>query len=312
MLKIRIKGSKINLSKFKNSILIYDKIGKKFLKLIEIDKKMEIDKINLSKIKNFDLLICFGSGKTIDKIKIFSMKFKKDYIVIPTSLSSDVITSPTISLKFKRTVKSIFYRLPKMVIISKEIIEKAPQETIKAGVCDCIAKISSVKDWEIANEIINEKIIKKAHYLALKCAKNSLENIQKIINGNIKKLMKSFEYSGLAAHYAKSSRPISGSEHNFSHAIDLFSKYKSLHGFQVGLGTIISRRLQQENDYKDLIEIFRDHNIPTSYKEIKIPQKYLVLALMKAKYVRKRFTVLNTIRITKSFANKLLKELKII
>jgi glycerol-1-phosphate dehydrogenase [NAD(P)+] len=38
--------------------------------------------------------------------------------------------------------------------------------------------------------------------------------------------------------FAGSSRPVSGSEHLFSHALDYFAEKKNLHGLQVALGTV--------------------------------------------------------------------------
>lgn len=316
MLKIKIDKNISNLKKFKECIIIIDEISEKYLKNIVIDETTKFLKItsNINKdvLKFSKYVIGFGTGKTLDFVKYISYEIKKDFILIPTSLSSDVAFTPTISIKRKKSVNSIFYKLPKLIIINKKITFSSSKDTIKAGLCDALAKFVALKDWEIANEKIKEEINEKSYKYSLKCAKIAYRNFNKVINGKIKFLVKSFKYSGISAYLAKSSRPISGSEHNFSHSIDLFSSKKSLHGYQVGLGSIIMRNLQVGYDDLNFLEIFKENKIPTNYKEIGIPKKDILNCFLKSKYIRKRYTILNTIRITKNFAKNLLKKLKII
>jgi len=49
--------------------------------------------------------------------------------------------------------------------------------------------------------------------------------------------------SGVAMSIAGSSRPASGGEHKFSHALDRLAPGKALHGESCGIGTIISMYL---------------------------------------------------------------------
>ncbi len=55
--------------------------------------------------------------------------------------------------------------------------------------------------------------------------------------------MKSLFSSGMAISIAGSSRPASGSEHKFSHALDKIAKKPALHGEQCGVGTIMMMSL---------------------------------------------------------------------
>ena len=45
--------------------------------------------------------------------------------------------------------------------------------------------------------------------------------------------------SGMAISIAGNSRPASGSEHKFSHALDMIAPKPALHGEQCGVGTIM-------------------------------------------------------------------------
>src|SRR5256886_17639739 len=53
--------------------------------------------------------------------------------------------------------------------------------------------------------------------------------------------------SGVAMSIAGSSRPASGSEHKFSHALDRIAKKPGLHGEQCGVGTIMMMYLHAGN-----------------------------------------------------------------
>ena len=83
-----------------------------------------------------------------------------------------------------------------------------------------------------------------------------------------KKLVKALIGSGISIAVAHSSRPASGSEHLFSHALDTIkNKYElkidSLHGEQCGVGTIAIAQLYHEEGRLDLESI---EKIKTSLK----------------------------------------------
>ena len=120
-----------------------------------------------------------------------------------------------------------------------------------------------------------------------------------------------------------SSRPCSGSEHLFSHALDVLVKKPALHGEQVGLGALPCLYLyNKHNTYSYGIEwefmkqIFQKIKLPTNSKEIKIGKKYLITALGSvAKRIGKergRFTILEYLEINKKDAEKCLKDVGII
>ena len=120
-----------------------------------------------------------------------------------------------------------------------------------------------------------------------------------------------------------SSRPCSGSEHNFSHALDLLLGEKNkqigtrsvslqpLHGEQVALGTIISVYLQG-GDWKRIKNIMEKFGLPTNAEEMEISDEVAVKALHMAKNMRKRYTILNKYNLSKAECRKILKKCEII
>ena len=99
--------------------------------------------------------------------------------------------------------------------------------------------------------------------------------------------------SGVAMSIAGSSRPASGGEHKFSHALDRLAPGKGLHGEQCGIGTIITMYLHG-GDWRGIRASLRTIGAPVTPKEIGIDDEIAVQALLEAKNTRpERFTLLD-------------------
>ena len=86
---------------------------------------------------------------------------------------------------------------------------------------------------------------------------------------------------GMAISIAGSSRPASGSEHLFSHALDKILDKPALHGEQCGLGTIMMMYLHG-GDWKAIQESLKSVQAPTTAKELNIADEDIIEALMMA------------------------------
>ena len=110
---------------------------------------------------------------------------------------------------------------------------------------------------------------------------------------------------GVAMSIAGSSRPCSGSEHLFSHALDRVAPKPALHGEQCGVGAIMMAYLQKKN-WRMLREKLKLLDAPTSAEELGIEEKHIVEALYTAKEIRpERYTILNEVNLTRSTATSL-------
>ncbi len=90
---------------------------------------------------------------------------------------------------------------------------------------------------------------------------------------------------------AGSSRPASGGEHKFSHALDRLAPGKALHGESCGIGTIISMYLHG-GDWRSIRSSLKTIGAPTTPADLGIPDTTAVEALMMAKTIRpERFTI---------------------
>src|SRR3989338_8318114 len=100
----------------------------------------------------------------------------------------------------------------------------------------------------------------------------------------IRNLIWGLIFSGFAMTLHGSSRPASGAEHMFSHALDRLGSF-GLHGEQVGIGTIFFSCLQ-EQDWRKIQKLLSDLSAQTKAADLKIPQDVLVKTFLEAKKMK--------------------------
>jgi glycerol-1-phosphate dehydrogenase [NAD(P)+] len=108
----------------------------------------------------------------------------------------------------------------------------------------------------------------------------------------------------MAMCIAGSSRPASGAEHMFSHALDELSASPALHGEQCGVGAILMMYLHN-GDWKLIADTLKEIGAPTTAKEMGIPDKDIITALTTAHTIRDRYTILGDTGISQKAAEKL-------
>jgi len=110
--------------------------------------------------------------------------------------------------------------------------------------------------------------------------------------------------SGMAMSIAHSSRPASGSEHLFAHALESIAPGKALHGEMVGVGTIMMMYLHG-GDWKRIRDALRMIGAPITARELGVEEEDIIWALTHAHKMRKRYTILGMRGLTKEAARKL-------
>ncbi len=269
-----------------------------------------------AKIKKAQALIGVGGGKNIDVAKTAAFKLKIPYLSVPTIPSHDGIASPCSSIFKGRKKLSLFLEPPAGIVVDMKYLSKTPLRYFSAGAGDVIAKYTAVTDWELARERKNEYYGEYAGKISSLAASVIIENASRYkedYKSAVRLLVEALISCGYAMSIAGSSRPCSGSEHSFAHAIDfIYPENQALHGEKVALGTLIMSYLQGK-DYELIRKTLGTLNLPKNYREIKIPKEILIKALIKARKVRRRYTILDEIKIKKkSEAEKILKRVSII
>ncbi len=267
---------------------------------------------NLEKIKKYgeeikaDFLIGVGGGSKIDLAKKAAYDLCKPFISIPTTASHDGIVSPRASLRDDNSPISLEAAVPIGIIADTAILVKAPYRNLIAGAADLIANYTAVKDWELGEKIKNEEFSSSAYALAKYAAEEIFQYSTKIKpddEDSVWIIVKNLIFSGVAMSIAGSSRPASGSEHLFAHAIEKSTDNKSLHGELVGVGTIIMSYLQGQ-DWHKVKDTLQRIGAPTTAKDLNLKDEEVVYALTIAHKIRNRYTILGDEGLSKDAAEK--------
>ena len=271
----------------------------------EIEKKIRKNKTNL--------VIGVGGGRSVDVAKMIAFNLGKPFVSIPTSASHDGIASPFVSVKGKKP-HSMVATAPLGVFVDVDIIKRAPKKLLASGCGDLIAKITAVRDWQLGNSKTGEYYGRYSAHLALMSAKILIENSSRFAKKgpNVREIVEALISAGVASCIAGSSRPCSGAEHLFSHAVDKLEPGVGLHGEKCGIGAIMIAKLQGQ-DWKNIVKTLKAVGAPTTAKEIGLKSNILAKALTIAQSLRpERYTILNQVNMTENKAIALAKSTKVI
>ena len=267
------------------------------------------------KVKNAktDLIIGIGGGRSVDIAKLCSFNLRKPFVSIPTSASHDGIASPFVSVRGEKP-HSLVATAPLGVFVDVNVIKGAPKKLLASGCGDLMAKVTAVKDWQLGRDKKGEYYGRYSADLASMSAKILIESSpsfsKKGIDARI--IVEALISAGVASCIAGSSRPCSGAEHLFSHAVDHLEFGVGLHGEKVGIGAIMIAKLQGQ-DWKKIVKTLKNVGAPTTAKEIGLKPKVLAKALTIAQSLRpERYTILSEKKITESSALKLAKLTKVL
>jgi glycerol-1-phosphate dehydrogenase [NAD(P)+] len=260
-----------------------------------------------------NFIVGVGGGRSVDVAKMISFNLNIPFISVPTSASHDGISSPFVSIRGSDKPYSLKAHAPIGVLADTRLISEAPHRLQASGCGDLIGKITAVKDWELARDDKNEYFGSYAANLANMSAKIIIENSSKLnYRANIRTIVEALISAGVASCIAGSSRPCSGSEHLFSHALEYVAKTNcGLHGERVGIGTIIMSKIHGL-DHEIIIKTLQNIKAPTTAKEIDVTEDQIVQSLLIAQSLRpERYTILNKIKIDKESARKIAKSVSI-
>ena len=279
--------------------------------LVKSSTKEEVNIVQrqIQKVKP-EVVFGIGGGTKIDVAKLSSAQVGVPFISIPTTASHDGIASPVASIKGLNKPYSVMAQSPMAIIADTEVIVKADYRFTASGCGDVIAKLTAVRDWKLAHMVKNEYYGEYAASLALMSSKLIVRNADLIRPGSnegLRVLLEALISCGVAMSIAGSSRPCSGSEHLFSHALDLIDSQHAMHGEQCGVGTIIMGYLHRIN-WRKIKETLEKVGAPTTAEELKVKPEKVIEAIVKAKDVRPdRYTILNEKQLNVENAEKIAK-----
>ena len=282
--------------------------------LAETNDKRSIKKIeqDVGKSKS-ELIVGVGGGRSVDIAKIIGFNLDLPFVSIPTSASHDGIASPFVSIKGNKP-HSLVATAPLGVFVDVDIIKKAPKKLLASGCGDLIAKITAVRDWQLGRDKTGEYYGRYSADLALMSAKILMENSSRFSKKglDVREVVEALISAGVASCIAGSSRPCSGAEHLFSHAVDKLEPGIGLHGEKCGIGAIMIAKLQGQ-DWRKIVKTLKSVGAPTTAKEIGLKSKVLAKALTIAQSLRpERYTILKEVSMNENKAINLAKRTKVL
>ncbi|MDO9549971.1 MAG: NAD(P)-dependent glycerol-1-phosphate dehydrogenase [Methanoregula sp.] len=258
-----------------------------------------------------DFFIGVGGGRVIDTAKIVSYNLDRPFISIPTAASHDGIASARASVPTVEGHASLDAQPPMAIVADTGIIASAPHRLLAAGCADVISNYTAILDWELAHRVKGEPMSEYAITLSKMTAEILVKDAHLIRPHQEQSawiVIKALVSSGVAMSIAGSSRPASGGEHKFSHALDKLAPGKALHGESCGIGTIISMYLHG-GDWRGIRASLKTIGAPTTPADLGISDGIAVEALLMAKDIRpERFTIFD-MGLTRESAEKLVQML---
>ena len=264
----------INDSSTDKTLEILNKI-KNSLEIIIVNniKRVGQSKSILNGIKKakYDTIITIDGdlqNNPVDIAKLCAFNLKKPFVSIPTSASHDGIASPFVSVRGEKP-HSIVATAPPGVFVDLDIIKKAPKKLLASGCGDLMAKVTAVHDWELGRDKIGEYYGRYSANLASMSAEILIESAEIFSKKgvDVRIIVEALISAGVASCIAGSSRPCSGAEHLFSHAIDHLKFGIGLHGEKCGIGSIMIAKLQGQN-WKKIVKTLKNSGAPTTAKKL--------------------------------------------
>ncbi len=270
---------------------------------------VEVDRV-ASELRSHQarFVVGVGGGSKIDIAKVVAARLGIPFVSLPTSAAHDGISSPRASLHDSETAASTVGAVPMGVLADTALIVQAPYRLLASGCADVISNVTAILDWRLAVRLRNEEYSSTAANLSEYAAQEIIDHAASIkpnLEESVWIAIRPILVAGISMSVAGSSRPCSGSEHLFSHALDRVSKRPSLHGEQCGVGAIMMMYLHG-GDWKKVKNALLTIGAPTTAQELGVSSDEVVRALELAHTLRPdRYTILGDNGLTHDAAERL-------
>ncbi len=206
--------------------------------------------------------VAVGSGVINDLTKLASHHLGRRYVIVGTAASMDGYTAYGASITYEGNKQTFDCPAPLGVVFDPAVAAKAPAGMSASGYADLLAKIPAGADWIISDAVGSEAIDDFAFNLVQKNLRKALSDPAAVADGDVEAtgmLADGLIMSGFAMQAISSSRPASGTDHQFSHFWDMeglcYNGRHVSHGFKVGIGTMVSTACLEFLISKDLTRL---------------------------------------------------------
>lgn len=218
----------------------------------ESGKRMEPDEAAMGSLAlafdpACDSIISVGSGVITDCCKVLAHCASIPQIAVATAPSMDGYASNSSSMIQNRLKVSLYNASPAAILCDIDVLKRAPEHMLLAGLGDMLAKYIALCEWRISNLVTGEYYCEHIADLMRRSVHKCMAAAQGLVRREseaVGAVTEGLVLSGIAMAFAKVSRPASGLEHYFSHIWEMMALERglpsALHGAQVGVGTAIT------------------------------------------------------------------------
>ena len=193
------------------------------------------------------LPVAVGAGTINDLTKRASFEAGLPYVAVATAASMDGYTASGAALVRDGVKQTFECPAPEALIADLAVLRDAPQAMTASGYGDLIGKVTAGADWILADALGIEPILPDVWRMVQDPLREMIAEPERFFAGDedaIEQLFLGLVMTGLAIQVAGTSRPASGSEHQFSHLWEMRGlEHRGevvSHGMKVGMGAIVS------------------------------------------------------------------------
>ena len=201
------------------------------------------------RVGSADGLVAVGSGTINDLVKAVAHDSGRPCAVFATAASMNGYTTSTVSLTRGGFKVSSQAKAPVGVFFDLDVLRAAPPRLAAAGLGDSLCRSPAQIDWRLADRLLGTGYsetpfdLQKADEPILLARAAGLRTADRAA---MRALVHILVLTGLGVCVTGTSHHGSMGEHLISHYVDMFARPHpgSLHGEQVGVASLVMRRLQ--------------------------------------------------------------------
>jgi len=205
-------------------------------------------------------VVGLGGGQALDIAKLVAWTRQIPLFQIPTAITTNAAFGHRAGVRSNGAVRYIGYAVPEAVYVDFDVIQSAPPELNRSGVCDILCYHTALADWKLAHDRGKtepqwpyDEVLAAQSKDRLDTVMAHLDDIRDVTETGIRVLMNAHRWGGAAYHNAGwNPRHIEGFDHFLFYSLENLTGKKFIHGQPVCLGVYVGSYLQDNEPDKML------------------------------------------------------------
>lgn len=225
--------------------------------MVESLEKEILDRY-VASAKGVEWIVGLGGGIANDAAKYVALRNLAKYVSIPSVVSVNAYLTSKAAVRENGVVIYTGDKFPDLTVIDIPLIRSAPKRLNISGVGDVYSTRTSLLDWAVArdrlNEVYDERVVREAQEV-LQTMRNASNDIRDTTSKGVEAIVEAqARITSLQWPFLQKNKiwPEEGSEHIFFYTLENVTGKTFLHGEIVGLGSVISTHMHG-GDKSDVI-----------------------------------------------------------